>query len=194
MGSDHRQEDRQFFTRWVRGTLVGWLLGLLIIIVAGIGGDLIGMGDADSQVIIGLGMGAGVGYAQGRVVKRWLGAARNWVWTSAIGIGVPFVVFDFVGAIWSRLPDVVRLELEIAICGLVVGALQRRVLSPHSSRANWWIPACVAGWTLATGTAASGSLIDSIFLGKLLNLATILLGGAVLGLVTGGALVWIRRG
>ncbi|MFQ5719817.1 MAG: hypothetical protein ACE5IK_09735, partial [Acidobacteriota bacterium] len=159
MSSEHRQEDRQFLARWVRDTCFGWLVGLVVIIVAGIGGDLIGAGEADSQFIIGLGMGAGVGYAQGRVVKCWLGAARDWTWTSVIGIGLPFVVFDFAGAIWSRLPDVPRLELEVAISGLLVGALQRRVLSLHSSRANWWVPACVAGWTLAAATAASGSLL-----------------------------------
>jgi len=193
MSSQDRQEDRQFFTRWVRGTFVGWLLGLVIIIVALIGGDLIGKGDGDSLFIIGISMGAGVGYAQGRMVKRWLGAARGWVWTSVIGIGVPFVVFDFVGTIWSGLPDVVQLQLEVVISGLLVGVLQRRVLCLHSSRANWWIPACVAGWTLAASTAASGSLLDIIFLGRWLNVATILLGGVVLGLVTGGVLVCIRR-
>jgi len=194
MSSEHSQEDRQFFSRWVRGTSFGWLVGLVIILVASIGGEVIGKGEADSQFMIGLGMGAGVGYAQGRVLKRWLGAARGWAWTSAIGFGLPFVVLDFVGSMGSELSEVLRLELEVAISGLLVGALQRRVLSLHSSRANWWVPACVAGWTLAAGTAASGSLLDIAFLGRWLNLATILLGGVVLGLVTGGVLVWIRRG
>lgn len=194
MSSEHRQKDRQFFGRWVRGTFFGWIVGLVVIIVAGISGDLIGKGEIDSQFIIGLGMGAGVGYVQGRVLKRWLGAARDWAWMSVIGIGLPFLVFDFVGAIWNGLPEVLRLELEVAISGLLVGALQRRVLSPHSSKANWWVPACVAGWTLAAATAASGSLLDITFPSRLLNLATILLGGVVLGLVTGGVLVWIRRG
>jgi len=193
MSSQDRQEDRQFFIQWVRGTFVGWLLGLVIIIVAAIGGDLTGNGDGDSLFIIGIGMGVGVGYAQGRIVKRWLGTVRGWVWTSVFGIGVPFVVFDFVGAIWSGLPDVVQLQLEVVTSGLLVGVLQRRVLRLHSSRANWWIPACVAGWTLAASTAASGSLLHIIFLGRWLNVATILLGGVVLGLVTGGVLVWIRR-
>ena len=65
MSSEHSQADRDFFLRWVRGTFAGWLLGFLLLIVGAIVGDLIGMWG--SNFIVGIGMGAGVGYAQGRM-------------------------------------------------------------------------------------------------------------------------------
>lgn len=199
MSSEHSQADRHFFTRWVRGTFAGWLLGFVFIILGAIAGDLIGGGESqfESQSIVGIGMGAGVGYAQGRVARQWLGATRRWVWASVIGMGVPFVVFDLVAAVWSEFAHLRSLQLDVAIGGLLVGLLQRRILCLHSDRANWWAPACVAGWTLAAGTAASGPLLDIIFPGRwlslILNLGMILLGGVVLGVVTGGVLVWMLR-
>ncbi len=197
MSTEHRQDDGQLLARWIRVTSAGWLLGVVIIVSAGVIGDVVGRGEGDSQCIVGLGIGAGVGYAQGRVARRWPDGSRHWAWTSVIGMGLPFVGFDFAGAVWNQFPDVVRLLLEVGVGGLLVGLLQWRPLRRHSVRAGWWVPASVAGWTLAAATAASGPLLNVRFLGKwffvALNLATILLGGVVLGLVTGTVLVWIRR-
>ncbi len=187
-------EDGSFFRHWVCGTFFGWLAGLAIIIAGAVVGDLVGTGEADYQFIVGLGMGVGVGYAQGRVLKRWFGTGGGWMWASVIGFGLPFVLFDLVGTIWRRLPDLPQLELEVVISALLAGVLQRRILSAHSSKTDWWIPASIAGWALAAATAASGSFLEIAFLGRWLNVATILLGGLVLGVVTGGFLVRIRRG
>ncbi len=43
MSSVHIQADRQLFTRWVRATFGGYLLGFVFIILAGIAGDPMGM-------------------------------------------------------------------------------------------------------------------------------------------------------
>ncbi|RMG26798.1 MAG: hypothetical protein D6724_01060, partial [Armatimonadetes bacterium] len=102
MSVDHSQADREFFTRWVRATFAGWLLGFVFVVLAAVGGDLIGIGDRESQFIVGIAMGAGVGYAQGRVMRQWLGATWRWAWASAIGMGVPFGVSDLVSAVWSE--------------------------------------------------------------------------------------------
>lgn len=195
MSPEHSQTDRQFFTRWVRGTFVGWVLGFILIILAAITGDLIGTGETESQFIVGIGMGAGVGYIQGRMARQWFGASNRWAWATVIGMGVPFIASDFIGAVWSEYSF--SLPLTVAIGGLLVGLLQRRILCSHSGRANWWVPACFAGWTLAAGTAAlSGGFLDifpRVWPVAILNLGVILFGGVVLGIVTGGALVWILR-
>ena len=194
MSADHSQADRKFFTRWVRGTFAGWLLGFMFIVLGAVGADLIGTGESESQFIVGIAMGAGVGYAQGRVVRQWLGGTWRWTWASVIGMGVPFVASDFVSAVWSGYSF--SLPLVVVIGGLLVGLFQRRVLRSHCDRANWWVLACVAGWALAAGTAAvSGVLPSGPSAGWLaiLNVGVILLGGVVLGIVTGGALVWMLR-
>jgi hypothetical protein len=172
----------------VRGTFVGYLLGFVLIILGGIAGDLIGLPGSD--FIVGIGMGVGIGYAQGRVARQWLGATRHWVWASVIGLGGLFLVEDLVAAAWSEFDSLHSLQLDVTIGGLFVGLLQRRILCSHSERANWWVPACVVGWGLAAWTA---SVTFTGALDAILNLGMILMGGVVLGVVTGGALVWILR-
>lgn len=44
--------------------------------------------------MIGVGMGAGVGYTQGRRINHWLGTGHQWFLASTIGISGPFVVGD----------------------------------------------------------------------------------------------------
>ncbi len=181
--------DRTFFIRWVRGTFFGWLLGFVISMVGLMLGELISMpGD---EFGFGIGMGVGVGYAQARVARQWLGATGPWVWASVIGLGVPFVAFDLIRAFWSEFPGLFPRQFDaVVIGGLFVGFLQLRILRPHSERASWWVPACVVGWTLAA------LMPDVTFSGSgdaILNLIMILMGGVVLGVVTGGALVWMLR-
>ena len=180
--------DLKFFTRWVRGTFFGYLLGFVIIILGGIIGDLIGVPGSD--FIIGIGMGAGIGYAQGRLLRPQLGAIWPWVWATVIGLGVPFVLEDLLAATGNEFDSLHSLQIDVAIGGLLVGLLQRRILRPHSDRANWWVPASVAAWALAAWMASANfsGAWDAI-----LNLGMILMGGVVLGIVTGGALVWMLR-
>jgi len=194
MSAGHEQAGWSFFAAWVRGTFAGWLLGFVLVVLAAIGGDLIGVEEGDSQFMVGIAMGVGVGYAQGRVGRKWFGAASRWTWASTIGLGVPFVVWDLVSAIWSEYSF--SLPLVVVICGFLVGFLQRPIIRFHSNRANWWVPASVGSWTLAAGTAAvSGAFPSGPSAGwfALLSVGMILLGGLVLGIVTGGALVWILR-
>ena len=188
MSSEHIQADRALFARWVRGTFLGYLLGFVVIILGGIVGDLIGL--PGSNFIVGIGMGVGVGYAQGRVLKQWLGTIRHWMWATVLGLGGLFVVEDLVAVVWSEFDDLHSLQLDVAIAGLLVGLLQRRILCSHSDRANWWVPASVAAWVLAAWTA---SVTPAGGQNALLNLGMILMGGVVLGVVTGGALVWMLR-
>jgi hypothetical protein len=188
MSSEHIQTDRRFFTRWVRVTFLGYLLGFVFILLGGIVGDLLGLPGSD--VIIGIGMGLGIGYAQGRVAREWLGAIRPWVWTTVIGLGGLLLAEDLVAAVWSEFDNLHSLQLDVAISGLLVGLLQRRILRSHFDRANWWVPVCVVGWTLAAWTA---SVTPAGGQNAFLNLGMILSGGVVLGVVTGGALVWMLR-
>ncbi len=193
MKSEQNETERLGFAQWVRGTFWGWLLGFVLIIVLAMAWDMIGGG---AQFMIGIGMGAGVGFAQGRVARQWLNGTKRWVWASVIGMGVPFVVADLVKTVGFEF--LYSLPLSVAMGGLLVGWLQRRLLFSLSDRANWWVPACLAGWSFAAGTTV---LSDSLrgdapgLWGALLYVALVLCGGVILGVVTGAALQWmLRRG
>lgn len=178
------------FSRWVLATFGGWLLGVVVILLlAGIG-EVVGVGD---QFSLGIGMGWSVGYAQWRVARKWFGASSQWMWASVGGMGTPFVLSDLVGARWSDAPFL--LLLNVALGGLLVGLWQRRTLQSRSVRANWWIAASIAGWMSAASLAVligrPGHPRSSLELW--LNFGAIALGGVALGVITGGALVWLLR-
>lgn len=182
-----RSNAQRFFGPWVLATFCGWLLGVVVIVLlAGIG-ELVHVGD---QFSLGIGMGWSIGYAQWRGGRKWFGPSSEWMWASVVGMGTPFVLSDLVGA-WGHAPIPFLVGLNAALGGLLVGLWQRRMLRSHSARANWWVPACSAGWMLA------GALPHALIRGgpgpHWSNLVGIALGGVVLGVVTGGALVWVLR-
>lgn len=125
MGNEPKEVERHYFARWVRHTFFGWLLGFVMVIVLAIAWDVVGGG---AQFMVGVGMGAGVGYAQWRLARHWFDADRRWVWASVIGMGTPFVLGDIVAAVGVQVPY--SLALYVVMGGLLVGLMQRRLLSP----------------------------------------------------------------
>ena len=183
---DQNRTGRRFFFRWVRLTFAGYLLGFVLTMLGLIAGEVIGL--PEFQIVVGAAMGAGVGFTQNRLARNWLAAGRLWAWASVLGLGASFLIFDLAALVWGNLPNRESLQLDIALGGLLVGLLQWRVLARHMERAGWWVLASVVGWTLA------GRVSNVTFSGDwdaLLNLGMILLGGVVLGVVTGGVLVWM---
>lgn len=195
MSSDVAKDTPRLFGRWLFATSWGWLLGFAFIMIGGIAADLL-MGAERAQFFLGLGMGAGIGYAQVRVTARFLGITNLWGWASVVGMGAPFVVSDIVRGVWPGLSYLYSLWLSAACGGLLVGLLQRPMLRPHTPRANWWVPASMAGWMLAAATPLLYSTLPGVAPGAgtaLINVVAIPLGGVILGVVTGGTLVWILR-
>ena len=181
-------EDRRL-GGWVRATFLGWLLGFV--------GLLVGIAVAEmivpweSQFAVGVGMGWGVAFVQGRWLAKRVESAKGWVWAGLLGLGLPFIVFDIVDAVGGQLPH--RLLWDVTSGALLTGYLQWRVLRRNTKRAGWWVPACVVGWggaLLAVDLPHLLGYTDS----ALVNLAAILSGGVVLGLVSGGVLVWLLKG
>lgn len=196
MNTNVNQTDQHFYFRWVRITFAGWLFGFVLIIIGSIIGDLLDAGG--SQFIVGIAMGAGVGYTQGRALNRWMVSKWQWMWASTIGLAVPFVVTDLVYVLWGEFSFTLPiLLLTVAFGSLIAGFLQHRILASKFDNTLWWIPACVLGWCLAGG--GMGFVIDATnditgrWLGFFINLVIILSGGVILGLVTGGPLLWIMQ-
>lgn len=189
MNSESAQSNRRLFTRWVRATFLGWLLGFVVVIVLALAWDMIGGG---AQFMVGVGMGAGVGYMQSRVVGEWADSPRRWLWASIIGMGAPFVLWDL--SVLVGFEFVFSLPLSVLMGGLLVGILQWSLLRPHSDRAAWWVLASTAGWALPAGAIALGdlNLIPAPW-GELLSLGAMFFGGLILGAVTGRALLWVLR-
>jgi hypothetical protein len=185
-----RSTAPSFFGRWVLATFGGWVLGVIVIVLLEAIGEVV---HAGNQFALGIGMGSSIGYAQWRGARKWFAPSSEWMWASVVGMGAPFVLSDLVGAWRGDAAMVFLVGFSAAPGGLLVGLWQRRLLRCHSARANWWVPASMAGWMLAAALPLAlmvhGHPRSSLELWR--NLGGFALGGVTLGVVTGGALVWL---
>jgi hypothetical protein len=177
---------RSLLSRWVRATFAGWWLGFVLVVVGVVLGDSVGGG---AQVMIGVGMGAGVGYAQGRIAREWLGKLRPWMAACIIGMSVPFAAHDLAAALGFTLPY--SLPFYVVLGGMLVSVWQWLLLRPHFHQSGWWVPASVLGWALPAGLVAwYDAFVGPGPFGAIIFLGMVFLGGLVLGGVTGSALMW----
>lgn len=178
--------DRPDRRSWVKATTFGWWLGLAIIVLLVLAMDMVAVIEG-SQFMVGLGMGAGVGYVQGRLIDRWLGTRHTWFLATTVGMGGPFVAGDVARVAGFNLSF--SLAVSVVVGGLLVGLLQWKVLQRHVRRAIWWIPASLLGWLLPVGLMAlKDRHILSGVAGDAAGLIGMFFGGIMLGVVTGGVL------
>src|SRR5262249_7975291 len=111
--SEINYEARHIFRRWVLATWGGWVLGVPLIAGLALIGEAVGVGGA--QFIVGMGMGAGVGLMQARIMRRVLPKTAPWFWSCAVGLGVPFLVADIAkAAAWNYTYS---LHISVALGG-----------------------------------------------------------------------------
>ncbi len=192
--SERNMSDRQVFVQWVRATLVGWVLGIPIIIALALIGEAVGIGGA--QALVGVGMGTGIGLMQGRAIRGVLHKSAPWFWSCAVGLGVPFLAADIAKAAgWNFTYS---LQVSVALGGIIVGVWQAFLLRPCLRNTGWWVVGSVVGWALASGMVAVADPLSRTpslrgIWGALVYLGIIAGGGLVLGLVTGISLVRLLR-
>lgn len=182
MGLQVRDGSWGLLGRWFLGTLIGWFVGVLLAI--GLSYAVVGLFFAEeTNLIVGLVLGAAVGLAQLVAVRGVLPLTSRWVWGAAAGLGIPFVVGVVAAAIWSNVAEAsdTWLVLVALAGGALAGLLQAPALRRHTSRAHWWIPASLVSWGVAW--LASVAWAE----------AGLLLGGVVLGAVSGSLLIWVLR-
>lgn len=185
--------ERKLFNQWVRATWVGWVLGIPLIAGLALMGEAVGIGGI--QVLVGLGMGAGVGLMQGRVIRAVLHRFAPWFWSCFVGLGLIFLAVDIAKLAQRNFPYYPY--SCVALGGLITGIWQAVLLRPHVRKPGWWIAGSVLGWSLAAGLVG---VADALFRSRSINGAAGLVayfgslvgGGLLLGIVTGAVLLWLR--
>lgn len=166
------------------------------------------LGNAPSNLIlIGLGVALGVflGFAQWLIIRRYLHHSVRWIMATALGItiswgiGIPILLLLLLiyGSEIGNI-DVIALLKGVLLLGvstgLVVGYLQWLVLKNRTrDRSGAWILANVIAWGLGLVAAFFSRFVvlaDNSWLGLILPPAIL---GAVVGAITGTALVWLLR-
>lgn len=172
------------FGKWLWVTFAGWFLGVVLILV------LSGMFDSleieGFQFYLGVGMGLGVGVVQWLLLRKKV----SWLWfaASTVGMGLPFVFFDFFPLISGDF----KLPVCVFLGSVLTGSLQFLLLKTKGANALIWIPGSIAGWTVAACSVFLINLTRQIKVSgymnlvlALVNLVLILSGGVILGLLTG---------
>ena len=187
---------------WVFLSAVGWFMGFVMGLLVGFAPiELIGrtpLGVMLASCVHAIVLGAVVGIFQWVVLRERVPGAGSWVWASTAGLAVAGGVGGAVVMAGANadlgeggsLAAVVGYTLVGALGGAVTGMLQRPVLRGQVSRSGWWVLASTVGWGL--GMAVTGAGMSALAVGDICGLMS-LFGGAVLGAVTGGALVWLLR-
>lgn len=184
------QVGLSFWLQWVLASTVGMFVGFFIgfLLIAIVINDVLGERLAFS--VFGIVLGIWVGILQWLVLRRCVSRAGWWVLASAAG-GYGILQAGFSG--FSESLDSFGALLSwigiVALGGAVTGTLQLLILRRQVSRAGWWVLASTVGWGLSVTVARAfpWGVDDADALWALV------VTGAVLGLVTGGALVWMLR-
>jgi hypothetical protein len=175
---------KSLFILWVVANSIGWVLGVIVVVMLGTLGEVIHIGHA---VYVGAGMGLTVGLAQWLTARKWFGTTSRWMWATMIGITAPFLFADLV-----RIGDLGSSILPVlaAIGGLLSGWMQRSSLLPRSSKANRWVIVSAIAWM------CPALLVEFVAvprhpqttLESVRNIGSIAFGGVALGVITGLAL------
>ncbi len=185
---DPTPKAKSFFILWVVANSIGWILGVILVVMLGTLGQAIHIGSA---VYVGVGMGLTVGVAQWLTDRKWFGATSRWMWASTIGITAPFL-----------FADLLRMDLSLsvlpvlaAIGGLLAGWMQRSNLRPRSSKADLWVLVSAVAWMCPALLVAFVAVPrhPQTTLESVGNIGSFAFGGVALGLITGLALASLFR-
>ncbi|HZI85262.1 MAG TPA: hypothetical protein VFD48_00400 [Pyrinomonadaceae bacterium] len=139
-------------------------------------------------------MGIGTGLLQSWVIRKVTHNALPWFWSSAVGLGIPFLVADISNVAGWGIEY--SLSIFVALGGVLAGALQAFILQSHFRKAWLLVVASVSGWALAGGGALLAEHISRTnslrgIMGALVYLSIAAAGGLILGSITGLCLAWM---
>jgi len=214
--TDGGQVGWRFGLRWVLLTVAGWTIGFpLGFVLAAVVGWIIGVPEDSDSILLKLGLdnagfeiflGTVVGLMQWLALRRVVQRAGFWVPASIIGFTISSSIHVVVCNVWGYPYDLGFRDGALvwaaasALGGALAGLLQQRILRHQVCHSAWWVPASAAGWGLGMiGFGLIGLAIHfpkeagpfAVLIGRLVLPAG--LGAILLGIVTGGTLIWLLQ-
>lgn len=174
-------------TKWVRSTFLGWLIGIALILILASAFEAVGI--SNLHFFMGIGMGFGVGFMQWKMLNKIIPIGKRWIWYAMLGLTLPFLTFDLLPYFTRiKFPEY-QVSIPIALGGISVGALQLKLLKSYTKKTDLWVVANILGWIIAglsilciDYTDRISSNVSILFA---LNLSLMLVGGIILGLISG---------
>jgi hypothetical protein len=183
--------------KWTLLTWAGWAAGIALIIGLGTLNEAAGI-SPEGQSVVGIGMGAGVGFMQWLALRKHVRSSHRWIWFSILGFSIAYILCDVILYFAGFHPDYFII-LGTAAGALITGWLQYKyILRDISPFAKSWIAYCFLAWMLAhlltMGAFLSNFRINDYiprFLAITLAFIFILIGGPLLGFISGRRIVFI---
>jgi hypothetical protein len=175
------------FKKWVLYHFIGWLLGIIFVLILSSSFDALGI--TNLQFFVALGIGLGVGISQWLLLKTTLEIEKKWIVVTALGLTTPFLVADLLTYF-----DILHLKsLLIPVCisigSLLTGYFQALLLKPYHIKITNWIAITFFSWVLIALAVYSveytNLLSKNVWFGFVINLILLLSGGIILGCITG---------
>ncbi len=192
MADNESLKPGPFLARWVFANLSGWIFGIfpagLLVALA----EWLRLG---AYVWIGFGMALSIGLAQWRLARKQLHVSSLWIWSVSVCMAVSFLMLDLRPASW-HVKDATLLPIAGGIGGLLAGIWQSRMLPRQGQARAWFVAASTAGWLMAASLPAlleshgrTKPVLDAVRI-----VISMLLGGVIIGIVTGPILMKVRIG
>lgn len=185
MTPENGRVSGRFLGKWILASAIGWPVGSILAIV--ISYAVVNLFyPKETNLVVGLFLGLAIGFAQWLITRKTIPVRSWWIWACAIGAGIPFIAVVVVEETGIEFPAVLQGEILSRTliglaCGLLAGLLQMNSLKPYTSNMWLWVVASMAAWGAAF-------FLSSLFA------AGFLLGGIVLGLISGCAVIWLCGG
>ena len=188
MENNREKLGTKFLLQWIMANGIGWLGGFLGTFILSYFVVNI-FYDKETNLIAGLCLGGGIGFAQWIILKRWYRISPRWILISTLCLGIPVILVELLNDIWQVYTNfygdlkILSRILHGLILGSVLGLLQMPLLKPFFKKAPQWILGSSIGW----GVCSVALLLPMPF-------ATIvaLAGGVLLGVITGLCIIWMR--
>ena len=190
MSASETLKPGPFFARWVFANLAGWIFGIFPVALLIMLAERLRVG---AYACIGFGMALSIGLSQWRIARKQLHVSSLWMWSLTACMTISFLMLDFVPA-GFKVKDVLLLPIAGGVGGLLAGIWQSRMLPRQGHARAWFIAASTAGWLLAAGLPALlevGGHRNRIF-DAIAVTSSMVFGGAVIGFVTGAALMKVQ--
>lgn len=197
---NQKPQKQLTLSRWIWLTVVGWFIGVTLVIGFGILAETIlqGKGGLEGQALVGVGMGTGVGLMQWILLRKYLRKALSWLWCSILGFTLAYVASDIVASFITIGFDAGTILPVATLLGAVISGWLQFVFVLKRSVANskGWILYNAIAWLLAH-LLTMGMFLIKIptqsgaleVLVVILAFVFILIGGPLLGFITGRFIV-----
>lgn len=189
MKNESHKLERKFLGNWILANGIGWVVGsigafVLSAFVVNI------FYEKETNLIVGLCVGASIGYAQWLVLKRYYKISSFWGLICTLCLGISFIVGVILYESGINAPSfpgehlILNLPIFGLIVGSVIGILQMKFLRPYFRKASRWVLVSSIGWGIC-----------ELVLSVPMPMATfaMLSAGVLLGVVTGFGIIWMNR-